>query len=302
MRRGKSLSGWACTVVAQAAAVLAWPAVLDASTPAVRVEQTDARVSYSGTWYPSVLDGHSGGSAALAGDAGARATLTFNGTGVSWIGYRDEWSGIANVYIDGALAAAVDTYASPAQYQAVLFTRSGLAAGSHTISIQVTHTRNAASGGVWIWVDAFDVTSPPPPTLMHVEEQDALVSYGGTWYANAAPGHSGGSAVLAADAGARATLTFVGTGVSWTGYRDEWSGIARVYVDGVLAGTVDTYASPAQYQALLFSVSGLAAGTHTISIEATETQAELSGGPWVWVDAFDVTGSSSTTSTPTPTP
>jgi len=46
-------------------------------------------------------------------DSGSRASLTFTGTGVSWILYRDEWSGIANVYLDGVLKSAVDTYASP---------------------------------------------------------------------------------------------------------------------------------------------------------------------------------------------
>jgi len=47
-------------------------------------------------------------------DGGARATATFSGSEVRWIGYRDEWSGIANVYLDGQLKGTVDTFASPA--------------------------------------------------------------------------------------------------------------------------------------------------------------------------------------------
>ncbi len=43
--------------------------------------------------------------------------------------------------------------------------------------------------------------------------------------------------------GCQATFTFTGTTVSWIGYRDQWSGIALVYVDGVLNATLDTYAA-----------------------------------------------------------
>ena len=92
-------------------------------------------------------------------DSNARATLTFTGTAVGWIGYRDEWSGIARIYVDGVMQATVDTYASPsAGERAVLYTASGLGGGMHTLAIEVTGTRNATSSGSWVWVDAFDVT------------------------------------------------------------------------------------------------------------------------------------------------
>jgi hypothetical protein len=84
-------------------------------------------------------------------------SVTFSGTGIRWIGYRDEWSGIASIILDGAPGGTVDTYASPSQYQAVLYSAEGLSPGTHTLVIQVTGTENAASDGPWIWVDAFDV-------------------------------------------------------------------------------------------------------------------------------------------------
>jgi hypothetical protein len=90
-------------------------------------------------------------------DKGARATFAFNGVGATWIGYRDQWSGIANVYVDGALKATVDTFASPQKAQAVNYTISGLTPGNHTLVVEVTGTRNASSRGLWVWVDAFDV-------------------------------------------------------------------------------------------------------------------------------------------------
>jgi hypothetical protein len=98
----------------------------------------------------------SGGSTALSMSTGARATFTFTGTAAKWIGYKDEWSGIANVYVDGVLNAQVDTYSAPGQAKAVVFSINGLAAGSHTIVIEVTGTKNASSAGRWVWVDAFE--------------------------------------------------------------------------------------------------------------------------------------------------
>src|SRR5205814_4345295 len=102
---------------------------------------------------------HSGGSAGGAMDSGSRASMSFTGTGVSLILYRDEWSGIANVYLDGALKAAVDPYASPFQPQATAYTLSGLSAGTHTVVVEATQTHNPSSGGSWVWVDAFELTS-----------------------------------------------------------------------------------------------------------------------------------------------
>jgi len=115
-------------------------------------------VRYSGTWSPNGLSVHSGGSAVLSRTSGSKAILTFTGTAVSWIGYRDQSSGIAKVILDGRLIASVDTYLNPAQAQAVTYSIKNLASGTHTLTIQVTGRKNGSSGGSWVWVDAFDVT------------------------------------------------------------------------------------------------------------------------------------------------
>ena len=92
----------------------------------------------------------------MALNVGARATLTFNGTGAQWIGYRNPWSGIANVYVDGVFRSQVDTYSAGRQAQVVLFTVTGLSAGAHTLAIEATKTKNASAESAWIWVDAFE--------------------------------------------------------------------------------------------------------------------------------------------------
>ncbi len=268
-----------------------------------RIEENDPAVGLVGSWTPSTLAGHSGGRAVLSADTAARAVLTFQGTSVTWIGFRDAWSGIADVSIDGVHAATVDTGSATMQYQAALFTASGLAPSVHTIVVRPTGAHGPNASQNWVWVDAFDVsgaaaspspspspspTASPSPSGGRIEQTNASVRYDGTWQAQTASIHSAGSAALSAETGAAATLPFSGGSVSFIGYRDQWSGIARVLVDGRAAATVDTYAATGQPRVTLFTKTGLGPGAHTISIQVTGTRNRSSHGNWVWVDAFDV--------------
>jgi hypothetical protein len=253
-----------------------------------RLEQDTVLALYIGDWHSHSSAIHSGGSAALAVSDGTRVTLTFIGTGVKWIGYADEWSGIARVYIDGTFKGEIDTYASPARAQTVLYSIDGLAAGAHSLRIEATGRKRAASGGAWVWVDAFDVVSGgPPPAFTRVEQSNASVQNTGSWSVHNASIHSGGSAVLSLDIGGRSTFTFTGTAVRWIGLKDEWSGMARVYVDGALRATVDTYSSTTQANTVLFTLEGLPAGSHTIAVEVTGARNSAAASAWIWVDAFE---------------
>src|SRR5207253_10470624 len=122
-----------------------------------RVEEDIPALLYPGRWYSTVSAAHSGGRAALAMDARARVTIRFNGTGIAWNAYRDEWSGVARVYLDGEEKATIDTYLSPAG-RGVPYSVSGLAFSTHSLAIEVTGTRDESSKASWIWLDSFDVT------------------------------------------------------------------------------------------------------------------------------------------------
>jgi hypothetical protein len=261
-----------------------------------RIEETDPAVSKTGPWITrgAELASFSGGTAVSSDVADASTSLTFTGTAVSWLGWRCELCGIARVVLDGA-ATTVDTFAptrDPAS--SVVFSASGLASGSHTLVIEVTGTSNPSASGANIVVDAFDVTSEgsgPPPTTTRIEQTDPSVSYTGTWFPDKSepPGTSGGTYAESVEAGARATITFTGTAVSWISARADQAGIANVYVDGTLVDTVDTYSPTLELQANLFTASGLSRGTHTLTIEVTGTKNPSSSDVGVVVDAFDVT-------------
>jgi len=140
------------------------------ATPAfaatTRYEQTSPSISYTGSWTPSNLPGHSGGSVAYTTDQpNATATFTFTGTGVDWIAAKWYNRGIGEIQIDGGAWKPVDQYApgvvgdtSTVTYQAVVYRVRGLANGPHTVRIRLTTAHNpAASSPYLITLDAFDV-------------------------------------------------------------------------------------------------------------------------------------------------
>jgi hypothetical protein len=133
----------------------------DVITSGTRREETDPAVSYSAGWLQGNRDHpYSEGTAALSTVPGDQATFTFTGTSVRWIGYKGPQNGMARVILDGTVVAdSLDMYAPQEGPQETVFTSPpGLTAGSHTLTIEVTGSRNPASLGLSIVVDAFDVT------------------------------------------------------------------------------------------------------------------------------------------------
>jgi hypothetical protein len=244
---------------------------LPPATSGTRLEQTSSSLTFAGAWTQGDTSESWSGGTAASGGPGAEATLTFKGTSVSWIGMRGPQTGVANVYLDGAFQAVVDT-AAPHEYQGVVFAATGLAPAQHTLRIENV-------SGAPVIVDAFDVRS-------RVEETDPAVAYTGTWtrehtdktWSGTSPNTGTGTGSLSW--GGQARFTFNGTGVTWIGLRGPQTGTARVYVDDVFAADVNTNAANETVQVPLFTRTGLSEGTHSITIE--------SNGSLVPVDAFDV--------------
>lgn len=295
-----------------------------------RFEETGPAVTRTGSWSTNSLSANSAGTAMLTMDAGARAVFAFSGVSVTWVGYRDEWCGLADVFLDGVFQATVDTYAAPARPQAPLYAVSGLSEGNHTLTIEARGTHGSESSGSWVWVDAFVVSGPVPFSSAHssearpsrlarspagihagsaqnasefraprgetarfIDEEDPSVTWIGSWSINRLPAHRGHSARLSMESAARVDIAFTGTGVRIFGYRDEWSGIAEVFVDGTLRDTVDTYSNPARAQAEIYGIEGLQDGPHTLTMRPAGRRGPSSSGAWIWVDTFAILGRAS---------
>jgi hypothetical protein len=275
--------------------------VVDAFDVRSRFENLDSSVTYTGNWIPehtekawSGTSANTGtGTAALSATAGARADFTFTGTEVTWVGFRGPVAGIADVHLDGAFVATLDLYSAAEQLRAPVFTRTGLAAGQHTLRIDVTGQKNPSATGSFVVVDAFDVTllSPAPP-VSRFQQTDPSVAYtpAGSWTQSGQNSlDSGQTVAFSTTAGAQAEFTFTGTSIRLLGHRRRDGGIARVLVDGAFVADIDTFV-PVQdeFQSAIFSRTGLAPGTHRVTIVVTGLKNAASAGTLIVLDAFEV--------------
>ncbi len=259
----------------------------DVVAPAVsHLQETDPAITYTTGWSaanPNIA--WSGGTALVSETPGAQATLTFNGTQVRWIGYRGPDAGIFRIDVDGQFPGELDAYSPTHAIQNYVISAMGLPDGTHTMTIEATGRRNPDSTGALVVIDAFDVMVPG----RRYQETHSSVTYTGEWTRdNRNRPWSEGTAAFSGTAGAQANFTFTGTSVSWIGARAARTGIARIYLDGGFITEVDTHAESEGFQNTLYTLSGLADTSHTLTIEATGLKNPAATNTYVVVDAFDV--------------
>ena len=114
-----------------------------ASMPTVSTgvaQDTSGSIARSGAWRSASNSSYSRSTAIYARTAGATLTRTFTGRTVAWISAVGPSRGAARVYIDGSLFATVNQYRADPGYRKVVFERSWVSSGSHTIRIEVVGT------------------------------------------------------------------------------------------------------------------------------------------------------------------
>jgi hypothetical protein len=263
----------------------------------MHVEESDPAVTFTGEWtQASSQFGWSGGSARQSTVAGARASLAFTGTSVTWFGSRGKGMGIALLSIDGGPGVEVDLFNIPNdEIHSPAFTVNGLSNGPHTLTIEVTGRAHHDATSNVVVVDAFDVQGQIVSHLQQSNLED--VTFSGDWQESFGLYSGGGianppepqqGAKMAQTAGAKATLAFRGTSVSWIAYRGPDAGIARVQVDAGAAVEVDTFSPTPTFQVVVFTATGLTDTRHTLTIEATGRKNAQATSTVIYVDAFDV--------------
>ncbi|OCT10776.1 hypothetical protein A8709_23370 [Paenibacillus pectinilyticus] len=114
-------------------------------TAAVRMElnknwmdDRDASITYSGTWTAFSDAGDYKGTEKYSNTIGAYAQYTFSGTGISFLGPKNNNLGTADIYLDGTLVQSnLNLYATSKNFQQVLYSVAGLSNGTHTIKVVV---------------------------------------------------------------------------------------------------------------------------------------------------------------------
>jgi beta-galactosidase GanA len=138
-------------------------------------DDADPALQYTGNWAHVANQSYTGSdyqnTESFSNVAGDSTTVNFTGTAVHWIGSRTNNHGFADVYLDGTKQATVD--ASGSQSQAVLFSKSGLTDGPHTLKIVVDGTHSSGSTDNFVSIDAIDVPTAATanPTYPVVPQQ-----------------------------------------------------------------------------------------------------------------------------------
>ena len=150
-----------------------------------------------------------------------------------------------------------------------------------------------ATGNKTLYVDVKDSNGQVTRKSMNyvvnanlVQDSNSAISYTGTWKVATSTRHSGGTCKYASSTAA-ATYKFTGTGIKLIAPKASDRGIAKVTVDSKTY-YIDLYSASAKDQSVVFSLSGLTSGTHTIKVEWTGLKNDSSTGTTITLDAFEI--------------
>ncbi|MDG0812811.1 discoidin domain-containing protein [Cohnella rhizosphaerae] len=253
------------------------------------VNDTDTNIIYTGS---SWVYGNNSGSGQYNNDVHYMSgnddyfEYTFNGTGVQFIGDLQATHGTADVYIDDVFQQTVDCYRVSTLAQQVLFSKSGLTSGTHTIKV-------VKKSGSYINVDAIKVFTSAVPTSELVpvattfkhNDTDGKILYSGLSWGydrDRGVGEFKDDIHFMTENNDYFEFTFTGTGVSYITDKRSNSGTVDIYIDGVFQQTVNCFNTSTLVQQSVYTKTGLTAGTHTI-------KGIKKSGTYVDVDAFVVT-------------
>jgi hypothetical protein len=122
-----------------------------------RAQQGNSKLTYAGTWKSVSTSSASGGAFKYAGATGASVTVKFSGIDLAWIAKTGPDYGKAKITVDGSKTYTVDLYSKTATWQKRVWSTGILTDGEHTVKIVWLGTKNSASTGTYIDIDAFDV-------------------------------------------------------------------------------------------------------------------------------------------------
>jgi hypothetical protein len=120
------------------------------------------------------------------------------------------------------------------------------------------------------------------------EEHSPALVRTGHWSALRSSRDSGGAATQARSGPASVSLRFRGTGVQWLSRRGRTSGVNAVWLDDRLVATVDRFSARTEHRVVVWSVTGLPPGLHTVRVEHTGVRNPGASDDTVVLDAFVV--------------
>jgi hypothetical protein len=204
--------------------------------------------------------------ASTSTSAGLLATLNLGASDPGGAGVRDY--DVKRSTDGGAWASIADDLATA--------TLNVTLAPGHSYRFAVRARDRAGNVGSW-------VTGPSIRGYLS-QQTNTAITWKGTWTKVSDPRFSGGSVRYATAAGASMKYSFSGRAIAWVTTFAPSRGAAKVYLDGVLVATVDTYAATTTFGKVAFAKTWASSGFHTIRIVAVGTAVH----PRIDVDALEV--------------
>lgn len=124
--------------------------------PTIRYEDNNKAIQFVGSWVNNINSSSSGGSGKYSNTAGDYMRFDFIGTGIKIIGYNGNNKGFAKITIDDE-EEVYDFYTSNGSPKALLYTKSGLKFGKHSLRIDVLAQNRIWSNNSYVYIDAIDV-------------------------------------------------------------------------------------------------------------------------------------------------
>lgn len=216
---------------------------------------------------------------------GSTATIAFRGTAIYIYGAKRPNHGFYRVGVDAEPSIQYDGYkeaqadGADGIFQTLLFSRYGLANGDHNVTL--TNIVNRADRP-YVDIDFVTITRETDitanTTLTTVD--DAGFEYSGDAWALAQnmAGYRNSTAHVTSTQGATATLTFSGSEVFLYGGAGPSYGTFQVQIDDQSGVTFNVTKDESHQGLLLFTASGLGAGSHKLTVT------NLQGGRFLDID------------------
>ncbi|REE69734.1 S-layer family protein [Paenibacillus taihuensis] len=146
-----------------------------AATP-IMLDEGDASIVYSTGWSDGSSAGDYQGTEKYSNAEGSTIQFTFTGNEVRFIGAKQVNTGLFDVYLDEVLQQQdIDTYSSTTIQQQVLYRKSGLPSGSHTIKVVVKGSKNPAAVDSYILADAFQYLPAIPEPVVTADDVNNVI-------------------------------------------------------------------------------------------------------------------------------
>jgi hypothetical protein len=222
---------------------------------------------------------------------GADAVVNFIGTDITWIGKIGPNFGIASYSVDGGAPMTFDAHTANLSAQNNNVVVSNLPNEAHSLKIEVTPFKNAASSDFYQVIDAFNITGSPLPLYRGTVAgyNSPQLSLSGPWTCGADPSDLSGGHCFTNAANASISWTFTGSLIEVFGRPNAENGIFNVFIDGNQVGQVDSHFGASDIDQLNgygFFQAKVAAGTHTITLVNTGMGDPAAIGTFIQIDMF----------------